>query len=216
MSKVDPAKSKRIWWKECVVYQIYPASFQDTNDDGYGDVKGITSRLDYLKSLGIDVIWVSPIYKSPQVDMGYDISDYKQIDDLYGSLADVDELIAQLHKRDMKLMMDLVVNHTSDQHSWFLESRSSTSNPKREWYFWKKGKVDADGKCMPPNNWCRILDTTKSAWQWDEKTQEYYLSLFSPEQPDLNWDNPEVRAAVHDILRFWLDRGSKTFQMGRR
>ncbi|KAH0028490.1 alpha-glucosidase, partial [Aureobasidium melanogenum] len=213
MSKVDPAKSKRIWWKECVVYQIYPASFQDTNDDGYGDVKGITSRLDYLKSLGIDVIWVSPIYKSPQVDMGYDISDYKQIDDLYGSLADVDELIAQLHKRDMKLMMDLVVNHTSDQHSWFLESRSSTSNPKREWYFWKKGKVDADGKRMPPNNWCRILDTTKSAWQWDEKTQEYYLSLFSPEQPDLNWDNPEVRAAVHDILRFWLDRGVSGFRM---
>ncbi|KAI4746916.1 alpha-glucosidase [Aureobasidium sp. EXF-12298] len=187
------------------VLQIYPASFQDTNDDGFGDVKGITSRLDYLKALGI--------YKSPQVDMGYDISDYTDIDERYGSLADVDELIAQLGKRDMKLMMDLVVNHTSDQHHWFLDSRSSIDHPKRDWYFWRKGKVDEDGKRMPPNNWCRILDTTKSAWQWDERTQEYYLSLFSPEQPDLNWENPEVRAAVHNIIRFWLGRGVCGFRM---
>ncbi|KAI5200579.1 alpha-glucosidase [Aureobasidium subglaciale] len=198
------------------------ASFQDTNGDGYGDVKGITSRLDYLKDLGI--------YKSPQVDMGYDISDYNDIDPMYGTLTDVDELIAQLGKRGMKLMMDLVVNHTSNEastsisifgghllilfkHSWFRESASSTKGPKRDWYFWKKGKVDANGKRSPPNNWCRTLDTTESAWEYDEKTQEYYLSLFSAEQPDLNWDNPDVRTAVHDILRFWLDRGTAGFRM---
>ncbi|KEQ68226.1 alpha-glucosidase [Aureobasidium namibiae CBS 147.97] len=205
MSKIEPSKRQRAWWKECVVYQIYPASFQDTNDDGFGDVNGITSRLDYLKELGI--------YKSPQIDMGYDISDYTDIDHRYGTLADVDNLIAQLGKREMKLMMDLVVNHTSDQHSWFLDSRSSTDHPKRDWYFWRKGKVDKDGRRMPPNNWCRILDTTKSAWQWDEKTQEYYLSLFSPEQPDLNWENSDVRDTVHSIIRFWLERGVCGFRM---
>ncbi|KAI4718743.1 alpha-glucosidase [Aureobasidium sp. EXF-10727] len=173
---------------------------------------------------GTTPTYMQTVYKSPQVDMGYDISDYKDIDEKYGSLEDVDELISQLKKREMKLMMDLVVNHTSNEvmfyvkfliqpHSWFLDSRSSTDHPKRDWYFWKKGKTDADGKRMPPNNWCRILDTTKSAWQWDEKTQEYFLALFSPEQPDLNWENPDVRAAVHDILRFWLDRGVSGFRM---
>ncbi|THW85969.1 alpha-glucosidase [Aureobasidium pullulans] len=222
MPKLDVIKSERVWWKESVVYQIYPASFRDTNGDGFGDVRGITSKLDYLKNLGV--------YKSPQVDMGYDISDYMDIDPKYGSLTDVDELIAELAKREMKLMMDLVVNHTSDQvsdfshshvaskltvhqHSWFLDSRSSIDHPKRDWYFWRKGRVEKDGKLGPPNNWCRTLDTTKSAWQWDEKTQEYYLSIFSPEQPDLNWDNDEVRSAVHDILRFWLDRGVCGFRM---
>ncbi|KAA8626987.1 alpha-glucosidase [Pyrenophora tritici-repentis] len=213
MSKLDVIKTERLWWKESVVYQIYPASFRDANNDGHGDVRGIIESLDYLKNLGVDVIWLSPIYKSPQVDMGYDISDYKDIDPKYGTLADVDELIAKLGVRDMKLMMDLVVNHTSNQHPWFLESRSSTDNPKRDWYIWKKGKLDKDGKPGPPNNWCRILDTTESAWNWNENRQEYFLSLFSPEQPDLNWESEEVRAAVHDIIRFWLDRGVRGFRM---
>ncbi|KAM3071675.1 hypothetical protein ACMFMG_009547 [Clarireedia jacksonii] len=205
MPGLEVIKSEQVWWKESVVYQIYPASFRDTNGDGHGDVRGITEALDYLKTLGV--------YKSPQVDMGYDVSDYKDIDPKYGTLADVDELIAQLKERNMKLMMDLVVNHTSNQHSWFLESRSSTNNPKRDWYIWKKGRVNKDGKIDPPNNWCRTLDTTQPAWGWDEKTQEYYLSLFSPEQPDLNWENTDVRAAVHDIVRFWLDRGVGGFRM---
>ncbi|KAH9909324.1 alpha-glucosidase [Xylariomycetidae sp. FL2044] len=205
MPKAGVDDSERKWWKESVVYQIYPASFQDTNDDGYGDIKGITKRLDYLKDLGV--------YKSPQIDMGYDIADYKDVDPMYGTLEHVDELIAKLRDRDMKLMMDLVVNHTSDQHPWFLESRSSKDNPKRPWYFWRKGRTTPDGKRLPPNNWCRILDTTQSAWQWDEHTQEYYLSLFSPQQPDLNWDHDEVPEAVHDILRFWLERGVCGFRM---
>ncbi|KAI1268075.1 alpha-glucosidase [Xylariaceae sp. FL1019] len=212
--------SQRRWWKEATVYQvrlasanIYPASFQDTNGDGHGDIKGITSRVDYLKDLGANVIWVSPIYKSPQVDMGYDISDYKDVDPKYGTLGDVDELIEKLSSVDMKLMMDLVVNHTSNEHTWFLESRKSVDNDKRGWYFWRKGKMTKDGKRMPPNNWCGILDTTQSAWHWDEHTQEYYLALFSAEQPDLNWDNDDVRAAVHDILRFWMDRGVAGFRM---
>ncbi|EUC50733.1 glycoside hydrolase family 13 protein [Bipolaris oryzae ATCC 44560] len=205
MPQHDVVKTKPVWWKECVVYQIYPASFRDTNDDGHGDIRGIIEMLDYMKKLGV--------YKSPQFDMGYDISDYKYIDPKYGSLEDVDELIEKLRQRDMKLMMDLVVNHTSNQHSWFLESRSSKENPKRDWYIWKKGKVNEDGKLVPPNNWCRTLDSTQSAWEWDETTQEYYLSIFSKEQPDLNWEHPDVRAAVHDILRFWLDRGVCGFRM---
>ncbi|KAI0163953.1 alpha-glucosidase [Xylariaceae sp. FL1272] len=197
---------ERRWWKESIVYQIYPASFQDSNDDGFGDIKGITQRVGYLHNLGANVIWLSPIYKSPQVDMGYDISDYKDIDPKYGTLGDIDELIAKLREHDMKLMMDLV-------HPWFLESRSSPDSPKRGWYFWRKGRITKDGKHLPPNNWCGILDTTQSAWHWDEKTQEYYLALFSAEQPDLNWDNDDVRAAVHDILRFWLSRGVGGFRM---
>ncbi|KAF1990801.1 glycoside hydrolase family 13 protein [Aulographum hederae CBS 113979] len=204
---------KHRWWKESVIYQIYPASFLDSNGDGWGDIAGITSKLDYLKELGIDIIWVSPIYKSPQADMGYDISDYKDIDPMYGTLGEVDNLISELKKRDMRLMMDLVVNHTSDQHAWFLESRSSVQNPKRDWYIWKKPKFDADGNRQPPNNWSMILGEMNSAWTWDEKSGEYYLSLFTAEQPDLNWENPEVRAAVHDVLRFWLDRGASGFRM---
>lgn len=196
-----------------MVYQIYPASFLDTNGDGWGDIPGIMKKLDYLKDLGVDVIWLSPIYKSPKVDMGYDISDYEDIDPMYGTLADVDHLIKEMKSRGMKLMMDLVVNHTSDQHAWFLESRSSITSPKRDWYIWKKPKFDADGNRQPPNNWAQILGEANSAWTWDETTQEYYLSLFTPGQPDLNWENPAVRSAVHDILRFWLDRGASGFRM---
>jgi glycosidase len=204
------------WWKESTVYQIYPASFKSAGSGsipGWGDIKGITSKLDYLKKLGVDIIWTSPIYKSPQVDMGYDISDYNDIDPRYGKLEDVDELIAALKQRGMKFMMDLVVNHTSNQHKWFLESRSSKTNPKRDWYIWQPPKYDKDGNRKPPNNWFMILGEANSAWTWDEKTQEYYLSLFTAEQPDLNWRNPEVRAAVHDILRFWLDKGVAGFRM---
>lgn len=201
------------WWKESVVYQIYPASFQDTNGDGWGDVKGITSRLDYLKSLGVDVIWSSPIFKSPQADMGYDIADYKDIDPAYGSLADVDELIAEAKKRDMKILMDLVVNHTSNMHAWFLESRSSKTNPKRDWYIWKKPKFASDGTPEPPNNWAQILGDANSAWNYDPVTEEYYLAVFTPEQPDLNWENPEVRAAVWDVMNFWMERGAAGFRM---
>ncbi|PNS21504.1 Alpha-amylase A type-1/2 [Sphaceloma murrayae] len=208
--------NKQRWWKEAVVYQIYPASFLSKGTGsrpGWGDLKGITSKLDYLKHLGVDVLWLSPIYKSPQADMGYDIADYKDIDPLYGSLADVDELISELKKRDMKLMMDLVVNHTSDQHAWFTESRSSKTSSKRDWYMWKPAKYDKDGNRQPPNNWSMILGEANSAWTWDEGSQEYYLSLFTPEQPDLNWENPTVREAVHDVLRFWLDRGASGFRM---
>ncbi|RYO96506.1 hypothetical protein DL765_011595 [Monosporascus sp. GIB2] len=204
------------WWKEAVVYQVYPASFQSHPGatTGWGSIKGITSRLDYLKTLGVDVLWSSPILKSPQADMGYDIADYKEIDHRYGTLEDVDELIAELRKRDMKLMMDLVVNHTSNEHPWFLESRSSRDNPKRDWYIWMKPKsVNPDGVPEPPNNWAQILGEANSAWTYDEKTGEYYLSLFTPEQPDLNWENPEVRAAVWDVMHFWMQRGASGFRM---
>lgn len=205
------------WWKESVVYQVYPSSFQSSPGaklPGWGTVKGMTSRLDYLKSLGVDVLWTSPIYKSPQADMGYDIASYKEIDPRYGSLEDVDELIAELKKRGMRLMMDLVANHTSDQNAWFLESRSSKDSPKRDWYHWQPPKGhDSEGKPIPPNNWAQILGEANSAWTWDEKTGEFYLSLFTPEQPDLNWENPEVREAVWDVMRFWLDRGACGFRM---
>lgn len=210
------SNAKQAWWKESVVYQIYPASFLSTgsgNAPGWGDIRGITSKLDYLKHLGVDVVWTSPIFKSPQVDMGYDISDYKDIDPRYGTLDDVDELILELKKRDMRLMMDLVVNHTSDQHAWFLDSRSSKTSSKRDWYIWQPAKYDEQGNRQPPNNWGMILGDANSAWTWDEKTQEYYLALFTPEQPDLNWRNPELRAAVHDVLRFWLDRGASGYRM---
>ncbi|KAL1638224.1 hypothetical protein SLS56_000032 [Neofusicoccum ribis] len=206
------ASDKHAWWKEAVVYQVYPASFYDTNGDGWGDVKGITAKLDYLKSLGVDIVWSSPIFKSPQADMGYG-SDYKDIDPSYGTLGDVDELIAKLKKRGMKFMVDLVVNHTSDQHPWFLESRSSKTNPKRDWYIWKPPKFDENGNRQPPNNWAQILGEANSAWTWDETTQEYYLALFTPEQPDLNWEVEAVREAVHDVLRFWLDKGACGFRM---
>lgn len=218
MAVAESIKShtKHAWWKESVVYQIYPASFLSTgsgSEPGWGDIRGITSKLDYLKHLGVDVIWISPIYKSPQVDMGYDISDYEDIDPTYGTLEDVDELIKGLKQRGMKLMMDLVVNHTSDQHRWFLDSRSRKESEYRDWYIWQPPKFDKDGNRKPPNNWGMILGEANSAWTWDEKTQEYFLALFTPEQPDLNWRNPKVREAVHNVLRFWLDRGASGFRM---
>ncbi|KAI2615263.1 glycoside hydrolase family 13 protein [Hypoxylon sp. NC1633] len=216
MVAAESSYSTPKWWKEAVVYQIYPASFQCQPGitSGWGTIQGITSRLDYLKSLGVDVVWSSPILKSPQADMGYDIADYKQIDPRYGSLEDVDELIAELKKRDMKLMMDLVVNHTSNKHPWFVESSASIDSPKRGWYIWKKPKsVSPAGVPEPPNNWAQILGEANSAWTYDGKTGEYYLSLFTPEQPDLNWENPNVRTAVWDVMHFWMARGACGFRM---
>ena len=174
--------------------------------DGIGDLGGITGRLDHLRTLGVDVIWLSPVYRSPQADNGYDISDYRDIDPLFGTLADFDALLARVHELGMKLVMDLVVNHTSDEHAWFVESRSSRDNPKRDWYFWRDARDGAE-----PNDWAAFFGG--SAWQWDEATGQYYLHLFDRKQPDLNWDNPQVRAAVHDMMRWWLDRGVDGFRM---
>src|SRR5689334_20057841 len=174
------------WFREAVVYQIYPRTFQDSNDDGIGDIPGIISRLDYLKQLGVDVLWLSPIYRSPQDDNGYDISDYQDIDPTFGTLADVDSLIKQAHARGIRIVMDLVVNHTSDEHPWFVESRSSKDNPKRDWYWWRPGKdTDAGDGGAPPTNWESFF--SGPAWELDETTGEYYLHLFSRKQPDLNW-----------------------------
>ncbi|KAI1813262.1 glycoside hydrolase family 13 protein [Poronia punctata] len=203
------------WWKEAIIYQVYPSSFQSHPGvkTGWGTIKGITQRLDYLKSLGIDVVWSSPFFKSPQADMGYDISDYKDIDPRYGTLEDVDELIAELKKRDMKLVVDLVVNHTSNRHEWFKESRRSKDkreNPRRDWYIWRKPNEETGG---PPNNWAQILGEANSAWTFDEATGEYYLGLFTPEQPDLNWENADVREAVWDAMHFWLGRGAAGFRL---
>lgn len=199
-----------------MIYQVYPSSFQSHPGatSGWGSIKGITSRLDYLKSLGVDVVWSSPICKSPQADMGYDIADYKQIDHRYGNWEDVDELISELKKRGMKLMVDLVVNHTSNEHPWFLESQGSRDNARRDWYIWRKPKNDSpDGTPEPPNNWAQILGEANSAWNYDEKTGECYLALFTPEQPDLNWENPEVRTAIWDVMHFWMQRGAAGFRM---
>lgn len=194
------------WWKQSVVYQIYPRSFKDSNGDGIGDLRGIIEKLDYLKELGVDVVWLSPVYKSPNDDMGYDISDYQDIMDEFGTLADWDELADGLHARGMKLVMDLVVNHTSDEHPWFVESRQSKANPKRDWYYWRPGKDGAE-----PNNWVSFF--RGPAWQLDPATGEYYLHLFSIKQPDLNWENPDARQAVFAMMRWWLDRGVDGFRM---
>lgn len=207
-----PTKGKRTWWKDGVVYQIWPASYKDSNGDGMGDLPGIISTLDYLKDLGIDIVWVSPFYDSPQHDMGYDISDYEDIYHLYGTRADAEKLIEECHKRDMRVIFDLVVNHTSHLHKWFQESRSSRDNPKRDWYIWRPAKIDEKGNRKPPNNW--RAHWGGSAWEWDEPTQEYYLHLFAPEQPDLNWENPTTREAIYDsAMRFWLDRGVDGFRI---
>lgn len=198
-------------WREAVVYQIYPASFQDSNEDGIGDLRGIIARLDYVKDLGADMIWLSPINQSPQKDMGYDISDYRQIHAPYGSLQDVDELISQMRARDMKLIMDLVVNHTSDEHAWFKESRSSKSSSKRDWYIWRAPRIDPQGKRGPPNNWRSVFGG--SAWEWDDTSKEYYLHMFAVEQPDLNWENCVVVQAVHADMEFWLKKGIGGFRI---
>ena len=197
---------KQVWWKEAVAYQIYPRSFMDYNNDGIGDLKGITSKLNYLKELGIDVIWICPMYKSPNDDNGYDISDYQDIMSDFGTMDDFNELLNEVHKRDMKLIIDLVLNHTSDEHKWFIESRSSKDNPKRDWYIWRKGK---DG--VEPNNWESIFKG--SAWEYDKKTDEYFLHLFSKRQPDLNWENKEVRNELYKMIKWWLDKGVDGFRI---
>ncbi len=203
--------SEQNWWKNAVIYEIYPRSFQDSNGDGIGDLNGITQRLDYLKELGVDAIWLTPIYPSPQVDFGYDISDYENIDPKYGTLADFDHLIAEANKRHIRVLMDMVMNHTSDQHKWFLESRSSRTNPYRDWYMWHDGKGEtATSKGEPPNNW--QSDFGHSAWEWDPKTRQYYYHKFYIQQPDLNWNNPKVHQAFKDIISFWLKRGVGGFR----
>ena len=196
----------KTWWKEAVAYQIYPRSFMDSNGDGIGDLQGIIAKLDYLKDLGIDVIWICPMYKSPNDDNGYDISDYQDIMDEFGTMADFDALLDEVHKRDMKLIIDLVINHTSDEHPWFIESRSSKDNPKRDWYIWHDGKDGAE-----PNNWESIFNG--SAWEYDEETEQYYLHLFSRKQPDLNWENKEVREVLYDTVNWWLDKGIDGFRV---
>jgi oligo-1,6-glucosidase len=201
------------WFKSAVVYQVYPRSFQDSDGDGIGDVPGVISRLDYLQQLGIDVLWLSPIYTSPQDDNGYDISDYQDIDPVFGTLADVDELVAQAHARGIRVVMDLVVNHTSDEHPWFVESRSSKDNPKRDWYWWRPPRDghEAGHRGAEPTNWESFF--SGPTWELDEATGEYYLHLFSRKQPDLNWENPQVREAVYAMMRWWLDRGVDGFRM---
>lgn len=197
---------ERTWWKEAVIYQIYLRSFQDSNGDGVGDIPGIISRLDYLQKLGVTVLWLNPCYPSPDVDNGYDISDYCGIAPRFGTMEDFDRLLAETHRRGMKLVMDLVVNHTSSEHPWFKESRKSKDNPYRDYYIWRPAK---DGR--EPNNWGSHF--TPSAWQYDETTGEYYLHLFAKEQPDLNWENPAVRREVWKLMRFWLDKGVDGFRM---
>ena len=196
----------KTWWKESVVYQIYPRSFMDSNGDGIGDLNGITEKLDYLKKLGIDVIWLSPVYRSPNDDNGYDISDYEAIMDEFGTMADFDRMLEEAHARGIRIVMDLVVNHTSDEHPWFVESRSSRNNSKRDFYFWREGKNGS-----PPNNWGSFF--SGSAWEYDEETDMYYLHQFSRKQPDLNWDNPRVRREVFDMMTRWCEKGIDGFRM---
>ena len=189
------------WWQSAVIYEIYPRSFQDSNRDGIGDLTGIIQRLDYLIALGVDAVWVAPIYRSPMADFGYDVADYCDIDPIFGTMQDFDRLLKEVHLRDLKLILDFVPNHSSDQHPWFLESRSSRSNPKRDWYLWRD----------EPNNW--MSNFGGSGWEWDERTGQYYYHSFLKEQPDLNWRNPAVRAAMYDVLRFWLNKGVDGFRV---
>ncbi|MFX3623418.1 MAG: alpha-glucosidase [Ectobacillus sp.] len=200
------AKGNAEWWKKATVYQIYPRSFMDSNGDGIGDLQGIISKLDYLKTLGVDVVWLSPVYDSPNDDNGYDIRDYEKIMQEFGTMEDFDLMLAEMHKRGIKLVMDLVVNHTSDEHEWFVQSRSSKDNPYRDFYYWRAGK---DGK--EPNNWGSVF--SGPAWEYDETTGEYYLHIFTKKQPDLNWENPKVREEVYKMMRFWLDKGIDGFRM---
>ena len=194
------------WWKERVFYQIYPRSFQDSNGDGIGDLWGVLSKLDYIKSLGVGAVWLCPVYDSPNADMGYDIRDYEKIMAEFGTMEDFDELLREMHSRDIKLIMDLVVNHSSDEHRWFVESRSSRESPYRDYYIWRDGK---DGR--EPNNWASFF--TPSAWSYDEGTDQWYLHLFSEKQPDLNWENPSVREEVYSMMSRWFDRGVDGFRM---
>lgn len=198
------------WWKSAVFYQIYPRSFYDSNNDGIGDLKGITKKLDYLSFLGIDAIWISPFFKSPMKDGGYDISDYYEIDPRFGTMEDFHELLTEAHERNIKVVIDQVYNHTSDQHPWFLESKRDRKNPKADWYIWKDPKEDGS----PPNNWISFFsgNEPQSAWEWGEERKQYYLHLFSKEQPDLNWRNPKVKEEIFKIMRFWLDKGVDGFR----
>ncbi|MCU1223854.1 MAG: alpha amylase catalytic region [Edaphobacter sp.] len=199
------------WWKHAVVYEIYPRSFQDSNGDGIGDLNGITQRLDYLQALGVDAIWIAPMFPSPQVDFGYDVSNYEAIDPKYGTLADFDRLVAEAQKRSIRVLLDMVLNHTSDKHPWFVESASSRTNPKRNWYVWKDGKPGPDGKPLPPNNWVSLFGG--SAWEYMPQTKQFYYHKFYKQQPDLNWRNPAVEKAVFGSMQFWLDRGVAGFRL---
>jgi alpha-glucosidase len=202
------ATPQHLWWQTGVVYQIYPRSFKDTGGDGVGDLAGVVEKLDYLsQTLGVDAIWLSPFYPSPMADFGYDVANYTDVDPLFGDLATFDELVAQAHRRGLKVIVDWVPNHTSDQHPWFVESRSSRTNPKRDWYVWRDPKPDGS----PPNNWLSVF--AGPAWEWDEATGQYYLHSFLKEQPDLNWRNPAVKAAMFDGIRFWLERGVDGFRI---
>ena len=195
------------WWKTGVIYQVYPRSFMDANNDGIGDLQGIIGKLDYLQWLGIRALWISPIYPSPMADFGYDITDYTAIDAQFGTMADFDQLLQEAHRRELKVILDLVPNHTSDRHPWFIESKSSKNSPKRDWYIWHDGKADGS----PPNNWKSVFGG--DAWEWDDHTQQYYYHGFLKEQPDLHWWNPDVQEAMFDVMRFWLDKGVDGFRV---
>ena len=201
------AKSVKSWWRHGIFYQIYPRSFQDSNADGVGDIPGIIERLPYLLALGVDAVWLSPVFASPMADFGYDISDYTGVDPLFGTMEDFDALIKAAHQSGLKMILDLVPNHTSDQHPWFIESRGSRSNPKRDWYIWRE--PGADGH--PPNNW--LSEFGGSAWEYDATTRQYYYHAFLAQQPDLNWRNPVVRRTIHDVMRFWLSKGVDGFRV---
>lgn len=201
------SSSAQTFFPGMVVYQIYPRSFKDSNNDGVGDLAGIIEKLDYLRTLGADAVWICPFYPSPMVDFGYDVQDYQNVDPQFGTLADFDLLISEAHKRNIRVIIDLVFNHTSDQHSWFVESKSGRENPKRDWYVWRDGKADS----TPPNNWLSVFGG--SAWEYDPQTGQYYLHSFAKQQPDLNWDNPEVRQAMQAVMKFWLGKGVDGFRM---
>ena len=199
------------WWQKAVGYEIYPASFYDSNGDGIGDLPGIIAKLDYLQDLGVELLWICPFFKSPRDDNGYDVSDYYTVDPVFGKTSDMKLLLDEAHSRGMRIIFDFVLNHTSDEHPWFIESRRSENNPKRDFYIWKKGKVNQEGKRLPPNNWRGFF--ADSAWAYDGNTDSYYMKIFSKKMPDLNWDNPDVRAAIFDVARFYLDLGVDGFRL---
>ncbi len=202
---------QRKWWMSSVGYQIYPRTFYDTNEDGIGDLKGIIQKLDYIKDLGVNIIWIGPFYQSPMDDNGYDVSNFLDVDPVFGTLDDARELLYQAHQRDIKVVLDLVLNHTSDEHAWFVESRSSLDNPKRDYYIWQKGKLDTNGELLPPNNWGSFFEG--SAWNYDEQSKEFYMKIFSNKMPDLNWDNPKLREEMYHVARYWLDMGVDGFRV---